>query len=80
MAFTLQVHQPVKRGGQIAGFRVQPYARLCSDGDIIIVQGGELYSEGGAPYVGETPGWVIEQLTKMHPDNIKDLKAEKLLK
>lgn len=75
MGMSLQVHKPVRRKGKEVGMRANPYARFSFAGEKIAIQDGQFFAEGGKPWVGEIPSWVYDQLEKMDPVVLAELKA-----
>lgn len=63
MAFSLQTHKPRAAKGQPRA--VEPYLRLSREGQIVFLQNGEIWSEGGQRIADDDlPEWFDEELAK----------------
>lgn len=77
MAFTLEVHQPIHKDGEVIGIRATPYARLCQGDEKVIIQAGEFYGQGGDPIdEDDVPEWVFDAIDKMSLAAQQDLKVK----
>jgi hypothetical protein len=80
MTFTLRVHESVRNNdGNVIGRRENPYLRLSNGGEIVQIQSGEFYGNGGGPIADKNvPGWVWEQIENLPPHVKREYKLEGL--
>jgi hypothetical protein len=68
--FNFRTHEPIRKAGQVTGYRTQPSVRLrVGDGPGVHIQGGKFFGEGGGGELteAEIPGWLEGEIAKMSP-------------
>ncbi len=51
--------------------KTQPAMRLASGADIVWIQGGKLFDDGGEP-LAKVPGWFAEEVKKINPQALAE--------